>query len=423
MNLTSRSRMLAPFGVRSFRYQWPADLATSCAFEMETLALGWFILVETGSVLLLTLFASLQYIGTLFAPMMGVIGDRISHRRLLCAMRAIYLALATLLCALAFADLLGPAQAFAVAALAGLVRASDFGVRNVLISETIPPDRLLGALGLSRITADGARAIGALAGAGTVAALGLSWAYVLVVGCYAASFVLTFGTGERGVAAAPRAMTPAHGDPGGRRSPWSDLGTAVRLVWAMPPQRAVMSFAFLVNLATYPFILGLLPYLAREVYGVDQTGLGYMVATTALGCVAASILLGRLEGRLLPARSMLVFCIVWQVLTIALGMTQSLGIGLVVLAMTGLAQGLCMVPMTVIQLRNAPAHLRGRIAGLRTLAVYGLPLGLWLSGPLIERTGFTVATLVYGGVGLVATLAMLLLWRAHLWPADAASNR
>jgi predicted MFS family arabinose efflux permease len=104
-------------------------------------------------------------------------------------------------------------------------------------------------------------------------------------------------------------------------------------------------------------------------------------------------------------------------------MTQSLGIGLVVLAMTGLAQGLCMVPMTVIQLRNAPAELRGRIAGLRTLAVYGLPLGLWLSGPLIERAGFAAATLVYGGVGLVATLAMLLLWRTHLWPADAAANR
>jgi MFS family permease len=415
--------MLAPFGVRSFRFQWPADLATSCAFEMETLALGWFILVETGSVLLLTLFASLQYIGTLFAPMMGVIGDRISHRRLLCAMRAVYLALAALLCALAFADLLGPAQAFAVAALAGLVRASDFGVRNVLISETIPPDRLLGALGLSRITADGARAVGALAGAGTVAMLGLSWAYVLVVGFYAASLVLTFGTGERGAAGVRHVTAAGPGASGGRRSPWHDLGTAVRLVWAMPPQRAVMSFAFLVNLATYPFILGLLPYVAREIYGAGQTGLGYMVATTALGCVAASILLGRLEGRLLPARSMLVFCLVWQVLTIALGMTQSLGIGLVVLAMTGLAQGLCMVPMTVIQLRNAPAELRGRIAGLRTLAVYGLPLGLWLSGPLIERAGFAAATLVYGGVGLVATLAMLLLWRTHLWPADAAANR
>ena len=43
--------MLAPFAVRSFRFQWPADLATSWAFEMEALILSWYVLVETGSVL------------------------------------------------------------------------------------------------------------------------------------------------------------------------------------------------------------------------------------------------------------------------------------------------------------------------------------------------------------------------------------
>ena len=47
---------------------------------METLILGWYVLVETGSVLLLTLFASLTYIGTLIAPMFGVVGDRIDLR-------------------------------------------------------------------------------------------------------------------------------------------------------------------------------------------------------------------------------------------------------------------------------------------------------------------------------------------------------
>jgi MFS family permease len=46
------------------------------------------VLVETGSVLLLTLFASLTYIGTLIAPMFGVVGDRIGHRDLLAMMRA-----------------------------------------------------------------------------------------------------------------------------------------------------------------------------------------------------------------------------------------------------------------------------------------------------------------------------------------------
>src|SRR5574339_135971 len=87
---TERVPALAPFGVRSFRFQWPADLATSWAFEMETLILGWYVLVETGSVFLLTLFASLQHIGTLIAPMFGVFGDRVGQRNLLCAMRTVY---------------------------------------------------------------------------------------------------------------------------------------------------------------------------------------------------------------------------------------------------------------------------------------------------------------------------------------------
>ena len=82
----ARSSALAPFRIRNYRFQWPADLLTSWAFEMETLILGWYVLVETGSVLLLTLLASLNYTGTLIAPMFGVAGDRIGHRDLLAMM-------------------------------------------------------------------------------------------------------------------------------------------------------------------------------------------------------------------------------------------------------------------------------------------------------------------------------------------------
>jgi len=60
----ARPSALAPFRIRNYRFQWPADLLTSCAFEMEALILGWYVLVETGSVLLLTVFASFGYIGS-----------------------------------------------------------------------------------------------------------------------------------------------------------------------------------------------------------------------------------------------------------------------------------------------------------------------------------------------------------------------
>ena len=38
---------------------------TAWALEMETLILGWYVLVQTGSVVWLTGFAALQFIGTL----------------------------------------------------------------------------------------------------------------------------------------------------------------------------------------------------------------------------------------------------------------------------------------------------------------------------------------------------------------------
>ena len=137
---------LAPFRIRSFRLQWPADLATSWAFEMETLILGWYVLVETGSVLLLTVYASLLYVGTLLAPMFGVAGDRIGHRNLLSAMRAVYTAQAVILMVLAFTGALEPVYVLVIAAVMGMVRPSDIGMRAALVGETMPREQLMGAI-------------------------------------------------------------------------------------------------------------------------------------------------------------------------------------------------------------------------------------------------------------------------------------
>ncbi|MFN4088370.1 MAG: MFS transporter [Alphaproteobacteria bacterium] len=174
MSAAPRAKLLAPFSVRSFRFQWPADLSTSWAFEMETIILGWYVLVETGSVLMLTLFASLQLVGTLVAPMFGLVGDRIGHRNLLCGMRATYAALAAVIAVLAMTDMLSPWLVLVVAALAGFVRPSDLVMRNAIIGETMPAARLMGAMSVSRTTADSARIAGALAGAGIVAILGMA---------------------------------------------------------------------------------------------------------------------------------------------------------------------------------------------------------------------------------------------------------
>src|SRR5437899_11512431 len=127
----------APFRVRSFRFQWPADLLTSWAFEMETLILGWYVLVETNSVVMLTIFGALLYGGTLIAPIVGVWSDRIGHRNMLSGMRAIYALVAATLTTLAFTGALNPTIVRVCAALTGLVRPSDMGLRGAPIADTI----------------------------------------------------------------------------------------------------------------------------------------------------------------------------------------------------------------------------------------------------------------------------------------------
>ena len=62
--ISGLTHALGPFALKSFRFQWPADLLTSWAGEMEGIILSWYVIVETGSVLVLTTDGLLEDDGT-----------------------------------------------------------------------------------------------------------------------------------------------------------------------------------------------------------------------------------------------------------------------------------------------------------------------------------------------------------------------
>jgi MFS family permease len=385
---------------------------------MESLILGWYVLVETRSVLMLTVFASLLYAGTLLAPMFGVMGDRIGHRNVLCAMRGVYATLATTLMTLAYTGMLTPVHVLVIAAVMGLVRPSDIGVRAALVGETMPATQLMGAMSIQRTTQDSARIMGALTGAGLVATLGMGPAYTVVASLYSISILLTLKAGAR---AAPRPLDEMPGV-SSRPSPWHDLRDAVAYVWTSPQLLAVMCLAILVNLTAFPLVMGLLPYVAKEIYHTDQTGLGYLVASFAFGALTGSIALSRFGGAIRPGRMMVVCCAIWYAMIMAFAQMQTPLGGSVALVLAGLAQSLNMVPMSVMLLRAASGRFRGRVMGIRIVAIYGVPIGLLISGPLIGRFGYPATAMLYCVIGLAFTLIIAVRWRAHLWRLDAPAN-
>jgi predicted MFS family arabinose efflux permease len=409
-----RLAVLAPFRVRGFRFQWPADLVTSWAFEMETLILGWYILVETGSVLLLTVFGALQFLGTLVAPLLGVAGDRIGHRNVLTAMRAAYTLLAATLMTLAFAHLLNPFFVLVIVALNGLLRPSDIGVRTALVAHTMPSDQLLGALAVARTTADTARIAGALAGAGLFVALGMGPAYIVVACFYATGALLTLGvTGSHaGRAEVPAVTTKAP-------SPWQDLKEGIAYVWGTPGVHATMWIALLVNATAYPLSNGLLPYVVKNIYGTDSTGLGYLVASFASGALLGSLMLALAGGRMRLPRVMIISSAAWYAVLLLFARAHSLAGGMACLMLAGFMQSLSVVSLAAILMRTADARFRGRVMGVRMLGIYGLPFGLLGAGALIGRIGFAATATLYAAVGLVLTLMIALRWRTEVWrPAE-----
>ena len=406
--------LLAPFTVRSFRYQWGSDVTTSSGFEMENLILGWYVLVQTGSPFLLAVVAALQYGGTLLAPGLGVVADRVSRRTLLLSMRAACALIAGTAAGLGLAGWLEPWHAFVIAGLGGFLRPLDMMMRFSLLADTIPTRLLMNASGFQRLTMDAPRIVGALAGAAIMAAFGVGPAYAGVAAFYLLATLIGFGISPPPLS---RMALPA-GSAASRFA--AEFGRGLAYIRSSGIIRYVLFLALLANLLAYPSIMGLLPVVAKVVYGVDENGLAQLIVALATGALLASTVVAFARLRP-PATVMAIGLVAWLALLAALAFTGSHTSGMAVLFVIGFAQSLAMISMgAVLLMVTAPAY-RGRVMGVRMLAVYGNPVGLLLGGAFIEWMGIGFQIVSFAAAGLVLFGLAVVVTRGR-WLGAAATT-
>jgi predicted MFS family arabinose efflux permease len=187
------------------------------------------------------------------------------------------------------------------------------------------------------------------------------------------------------------------------------------LVWNTPRLLAIVWYALLFNFAVFPLTNGLMPYAARDVYHIDQTGLGYLVASTAFGAFVGSIFMTRSGMRMELARIMIVAAVIWHILVLIFAQMNTMVTGIAMQTLCGFFQSLTMVCHTVILLSTSSQKYRGRIMGVRMLAIYSLPIGLLAAGALIGLIGFRATASLYAVVGLTFTILIAVKWRESLW--------
>ncbi|MCH9674735.1 MAG: MFS transporter, partial [Gammaproteobacteria bacterium] len=232
-------------------------------------------------------------------------------------------------------------------------------------------------------------------------------AYVFVALFYVASAGLSIGIAVVGQARPERLA-----------SPMADLRAGVAYVARSARIHVLLWIAFLVNLAGLCVTGGLLPVVARDVYGMDELGLGMLVATFAAGALVGSLGIATVLRRLSADPVILYSLVIWHLVLFGFAFIETPTWGIPVLGLIGLLSSLVMVPLASALIFATDVEYRARVLGLRQLAVVGLPIGLLITGTLVDVYSVAVALASVALAGVGAGVWLLLRW-AHLVGAQS----
>ena len=388
---------------RPFRRLWGGQLISLIGRQITTVAVPFQVYSLTRSALDVGLLGIVQAVPLVCGSLAGgAIADRFDRRRVLIVTQLGLASCSALLAVGAFTGHPPLLAIYAVVALAALVGAVDAPTRTAIIPNLVGVDRLPGALSLNIVLFQTTLVAGPAIGGLVIAHLGLPAAY--------SADVITFGAALTAVALLP---------PQGRSALEHERPVAAILRGlSFARRQPVILGGFAMDLAAMVFGLprAVFPVLAATTFHAGAQGLGLLYAAPGAGAVIAALTSGAVARSKRLGRIIVVAIVVWGVVIIAFGFTQTLWVALLLLAVAGGADSFSAVCRTTIMQRIAPDELRGRLTSLYFMVVVGGPnLGDVETGVVANAFGAEVAIVTGGALCLVglgaAAVAFPSVWR------------
>jgi MFS family permease len=343
----------------------------------------------------------MRFLGALLGPLSGVMADRWDRRRLQMYALVAMTGIVTTLLALTVARRLEAWSLFLATTLGGLVWAVQQPAQQSMQADLLSGRDLVNGIALMNTAMNLTAIVGpALSGAllaccgsqPAAGAAGVRWSYVVLLLLY----LVQLGTyGALRLAPRPPTVTDT--------SLWQHLVAGLRYSRSEAGLWTALVLAGLVNFAAFPLQFGLLPVFAREVFHVGAGGLGLLGAALGVGAVLGSCLMAWVGAVHQTGRLMLWGTTGWFGLLLVFALTPEYTLALGVLVLMGMAQTCALANMTVLLLGTARSDMRGRVMGLRSLAVAPLFLGGTLAGAATTSFGAPLTTVGCALVGLLIT--------------------
>lgn len=390
--------MFRSFRHRDFAFFWSGNLLSNVGTWMQTLALGWMILVMTNSPFLLGLNGFLGMAPSLiFSLPGGAIADRLNRRKLLLATQTSMMVLALTLALLTSFRLVTISEILTISFLAGLASALNNPAYQSLVPDLVEREDLINAVALNSVQFNISRAIGPSLAGLALGSMGAAGCFYLNSVSFLALIIalLTIKIPARHLQNGPTV--------------WRAMIDGLHFVRRRREIIMLLSIPAVLSFLGLPFVV-LMPVYARDLLGVDASGLGYLMGGAGLGAVLSALTLAAQANVQLRGKYILMSAAIFSIALIMLARANSFRWAFLLLVIIG-ATMLGTLALTNSSLQwLSPPELRGRIMSMYTMAVMGMaPLGNLLAGAVAEILGVRSVLALGGAICLVYFLTLLFL--------------
>jgi MFS family permease len=366
--------------------------------QMEVVVLGWFVLTLTDSPFLVGLIAATRMGLNFLALFAGVVADRVRRQQLLATVEFVLTSLGLVMISLILSGFLEVWHIFTITLVAGLVRMFQMPAAQSLVADTLTADRISNGVALTSMGMNLSTIVGPLLGGILFESFGPQGAYAVIALLYSLSgaFALLLGT-------TPTATRLQ------RESVLSMVLQGLKYVKGQQVLWATLLLAVIINLTGWPFHTSLMPIFARDMLNTDSAGLGILVAAFGVGALIGSVSLASVRNLRHAGKLLIVAVVAWHASMVAFAASTFIYSSLAILLITGIAFSSTQVLMLTVLLRTALPELRGRVMGLRVLAIFAYAFGSMSSGALAGVWGAPCAANINAvvGIALVGLLALL----------------
>ncbi len=380
----------------SFGNFWCARVATTMAYQMQSVAIGWQIYDMTGSALDLGLVGLVQFLPTVvLSVLVGQAVDHFDRKRIARTCQAVAAMAATLLAVGSAAGWLTRDAILLLVLLSGTARAFEMPSLLAMVPGIVAPELLPRAIAASTSASQTAVICGPALG-GLLYALGPTIVYAICAAIYVAANILVamIRTAARATVRPEVTLSTVFaGFSYIRNRPWLLGAISLDL------------FVVLVGGVT-----ALLPIFARDILQTGPWGLGLLRSAPAVGALAMSAFLAHrslgdeVGGKLFASVA------VFGVATVVFALSRSLPLSLGALVVYGAMDAVSVVIRHSLVQTRTPSDMLGRVIAVNAMFTGTTgSLGQFRAGVMAALLGAVPSALI-GGLGAIAVTGLWMWW-------------